>query len=302
MIAQRLLATAFILLQACLVWLTSGQLLVPVIAASLACAAAFFRRGFRLRGWLWHGLLLVVSALVLWKCASRPYSEELTSWVVPAAVTLGIAEYLLVLQAVLAFHRRADGGLSAALPVLGIVATTGVFNRTVSYEQHPLYLAMALALTVIAALLFQRSTETRAVVGQGYARQRRLVVALVLVLAVLLGWQVSRQMSQHVGLLRPWTYDFGLSNRRRTTGGEYVRDATLHSVTIAKNDRPNLVALRVYASRSPGYLRGKAFETYDSSQWHNELGTNRNSERGVERLGPTTARASEILGLSLIHI
>lgn len=297
MIAQRLLVTAFLLLQAGLVWLSSGPLLLPAIAAALACLAFFFPRGLPLRGWLWYAVLLVVSALVLWKCAQQPYSEELTSWVVPAAVTLGLAEYLLVLQAVLAFHRRADGGYPAALPVLGVVAATGIFNRTVSFEQHPLYLAMALAVTVLAALLFQRSTETRVVVGRQHTRQRRVLVALVVGLAVLLGWQVSRQMSEHVGLLRPWTYDFGLSNRRRTTGGEYVRDATLHSVTVAKYDRPNLVALRVYAPRSPGYLRGKAFETYDASQWHNELGTKRDPTRGVERLDSSTNRITEALGL-----
>lgn len=47
----------------------------------------------------------------------------------------------------------------------------------------------------------------------------------------------------------------------------YVRTGALTSVTREQLSEPMQIALRVYSKRSPGYLRGRIFDTYERSQW-----------------------------------
>ena len=60
----------------------------------------------------------------------------------------------------------------------------------------------------------------------------------------------------------------GRSCRAQSRRHSYVRTGTLKSITSEKQTDPMHVALRVYATKAPGYLRGRVFDTYFRSQWH----------------------------------
>jgi len=111
------------------------------------------------------------------------------------------------------------------------------------------------------------------------ARGRRtshwLVCSLVLVTAANAGWIVSSVLYRHVELLDRipmWFAKQGIAFQPSSTTRSQVAFSStgeLSSIHDIIQDQDTAVALMIRAADVPGYLRGRAFDTYDRSQWHN---------------------------------
>ncbi|MCO6456647.1 MAG: transglutaminase domain-containing protein [Pirellulaceae bacterium] len=270
---RRLLPAGFVAGQAALLWISSGQAATAGLGLSAALLSAIIPWRLRLRPWIWWMLCCLLGVAVGVKCALWYYPDSIATWVLPAPWTLGLAEYLLSVQALLLFRQTQHGAAAHVVPALGTACVVCLFNRTVEHDQQRLWFAAAMLLMALAAVLFQASDPLEAVSTGRAAWLRRMLRGGIVLLAMLLGWQISVRATENVGLLRPWSYDFGLAGRAEQETGKYVREATLRSITESKSFHPNREALRVYSSRIPGYLRGRVFDSYGDARWTNRRRT-----------------------------
>ncbi len=104
--------------------------------------------------------------------------------------------------------------------------------------------------------------------------RRRGVITMVLLLVVVLvsrplaavadGWLPMLQLQLEGAMIQS---DVAQSQRLSATS-RYVDTASLNDVVDQFDRDPKAIAVRVFADQSPGYLRGRAFDTYHNGQWY----------------------------------
>ena len=134
-------------------------------------------------------------------------------------------------------------------------------------------------LSVVLVVLYAATTHGTTAPGRPSARSRYaphwLVCSVVLVIAANGGWIVGSVLYRHVEVLDHiplWFAKQGIAFERTDTTPAEIAFSTsgqLSSIHDLIQDRDATVVLRVKADRSPGYLRGRAFDVYDRAQWYN---------------------------------
>jgi len=189
-----------------------------------------------------------------------------------ASVALGdgfgvaLARYGLLLQALLLFVRTEDR-LPATIPLYGAVVLTCAGDVTPRGFYWGAYAAAVAAFIVLAAAFYVCGLRPRAPSrprGRAYLAVNAVVVALSLALgggvAASLKYQ-QRRIDTAFERLVSWPLP---SNRVGFSGR-----GVLGSVARMRSTEGTRVALRVRADTCPGYLRGKAFDTYGAARWTN---------------------------------
>lgn len=116
--------------------------------------------------------------------------------------------------------------------------------------------------------------DTRLVVSRRRAMPRWVASALILVAAANVGWVISSLLYRHVELLEYLPAWFGkqVINMDSTTADAariaFSTTGRLSSLASVLEEQDTTVALEIESEQSPGYLRGRAFEVYRQSQWH----------------------------------
>ena len=134
-------------------------------------------------------------------------------------------------------------------------------------------------LSVVLAVLYAATTQGIMTMQSPRARRtpRWLVGGVILAIAANGGWIVSSVLYRHVEVLDyipMWIAKQGVALERAPDAPAHVafsNSGTLSSIREIIQDQDTVVALTIRADRPPGYLRARAFERYDQSQWRSAL-------------------------------
>ncbi len=132
--------------------------------------------------------------------------------------------------------------------------------------------------SVILVVLYAATTHGAMTIRpapRGSRTPHWVVCSLVLVTAANAGWIVSSVLYQHVEVLDyipMWFARQGIAFDRRDSPSSRVAFSTsgeLSSIHDLIHDQDTTVVLSIRSDRTPGYLRARAFDIYDRSQWFN---------------------------------
>ncbi len=180
---------------------------------------------------------------------------------------LVLAWYLLTLQAAMLFLRMKNGRLPLYFPVMGVVVMgcAGAIGRHGSLD--PLFHAASLAFVVLI-VLFVSGVSPRTRAGAHWAGQTRgrLIKAAVLVVSLATAFVFSNIMGSY---RREIDNAFFVLVPQLLTDAPvgFSTRARLDSITRLRDTNAKAVALRVFSERSPGYLRGRAYDSYANKAW-----------------------------------
>lgn len=266
---QRLIAFAMIATQAAAIeYMLFQYEWYPLLVAAVALFAAPGFVAVRLRR---NGQIAVAVALGLF--VSMSMWTLLVAHRVPFEPVLGgnalmLAWYLLALQAAVLFLRTEDDRLPAYVPVMGVIvmACAGAIGRHGSLD--PMFHAASLGF-VLLIVLFVAGGRPRPHVGihvPGRARGR-LIQAAILALSLTASFAVSNVMGSYRREIDNAVFVMVPGLLGDTVVGFSTR-ARLDSITRFRDTQPNAVALRVFSRRTPGYLRGRTYDSYVRDSWN----------------------------------
>ncbi|MBC8876162.1 MAG: transglutaminase domain-containing protein [Planctomycetes bacterium] len=263
--AQRSLGFALVVLQAAaLVYCFR----TPMFSSAIVAAALF--------GWLSSFRLASPETARRWAIALAVlYIIQRT--VIPAAWYSGvqsfffsdaclIAEYFLVFQVAQFFVRREGDRLPSYLPILAIVALTFTGDFQASGHTRLVFQAFSLVLIALTAGYF---AACRVRGGEQPAKPlvgRRVLLGIVLATSGALAWVAASNLYRYARQIET-VLGAVMNPPSRPESVGFSGKGRLGSVARQKANAGSRVALRVYADDSPGYLRGRAFDTYDRAEW-----------------------------------
>lgn len=278
---KRALAIGLVWLQAFVHWIGSDSPYVPIAAAGITLLSVCLPIRARLSTKWWRVVVLGVAAGALTVGFWMPYEAAAESGALPAQLTMPLADFLLLAQALQLLLR---GPAGTSFPVLAAAGCFCVFNQTTDLSLQTMFLALAILSTAACAWLFQgRVGDGRRSIRRSTSpgnRQRRFIVGGSLLAAAVAAWLFAGLWEQGVAraqvLLPVWMARSGGRDRAIRA---YVQTGTLTSISSEKRTYPMEVAIRVYSRRPPGYLRGRVFDTYyHRSGW--QLAAMRRGRRG----------------------
>jgi hypothetical protein len=204
------------------------------------------------------GAGLATFAVARWMVSDLTISPRL----IPEQVTIPLVISLLYVQ-VVATWAGASRKSPGLVPACGLIAAAGLFNQQIDSSDYWLFLSLAIFVVALLGLQF----ATRPGVDQRQERSRSRVTAMVLASTAVLAWGLS--LVWQAGMVRAQTLLPELLARRVAIAliEPYPRAGSLGSITREQSMNPEVVALRVYCDRTPGYLRGRVFDTYSRSSW-----------------------------------
>ncbi|MBI5094784.1 MAG: transglutaminase domain-containing protein [Candidatus Hydrogenedentes bacterium] len=172
---------------------------------------------------------------------------------------------VLVIQVALLFVRSEDGRLPVYFPALGAAVLAYAGQR---HESNDLLYHGAALMFVILTVLYWSSTKARDPIPP--PRSVRLRGALIQGSVLLVALPVAFVTSNTIGANRntidaTFTRLVGAVVTVSKVG--FSTEARLDSVKRLKVENGDKVALRVYADEAPGYMRGRAYDTYDKGRW-----------------------------------
>jgi transglutaminase-like putative cysteine protease len=179
-----------------------------------------------------------------------------------------IAVYFLVYQVGQFFVRREGNRLPAYLPILAVVTLTFGTDVQVDWQGRLAVQTLVLLCVVtiawfLAACRWRHQEFSTAATGW-----RRILLAGVLLVSGGVGWAAASSLNRYARdiemALGNLMYQAGRSGAVGFSG-----QGRLGTVARGKGTASDRVALRVFADTAPGYLRGRAFDTYTPGQWRN---------------------------------
>jgi len=267
MMRQRFLGLLIVALQAPLVAYMFDRRLFPAVAILFALAGVGGRVRVGLTRNAQAGVALLLALIVVAEWRLILVGQEIPTVLFLGSLGYPFAQYFLTLQVLAFFLRTEDGRLPMLFPIFSafVMAYAGDIV-TIGY-QTPFYQVSTLCYLVLLGLFLLNS---RAPSGGSPARPARgaraaaqgAVLCGALCIAFPAGLFLSTYGKQidnaFVGIL------FGIV-QPPTLG--FSTHARLGSVARLKERGGADTALRVYSETTPGYLRGRAFDTYADAEW-----------------------------------
>lgn len=275
---QRALAFLLFLVPLGTLTVMSREILIAALTVLFAAAGATGHFRFALSRGRHAALLGVLTAAVIasWILLPpiRPGGFALQS------VAIGMIDYnfacrvaqgVLVYQACL-FYRR--GGLPAILPFYAAAAT--IMAGTIpaagfQSEGRVLFQAASLALATLTGVYYyagDQAPEADAPLSTSRFKPRKTVLLAVLLLAIGgSGWALGKGIYRYAGVI---DQSLGqLIENEDDAGGTvgFSTEGRLGTIDPSKIFGANRTVLRVLAEQAPGYLRGKAFDTFQGARW-----------------------------------
>lgn len=269
--------------EALLVAAAGGSVLLPLLAAGTATLrmAVPFRLTIGERAW--QGVLALFGATVLMAALLWPFpTGDGDPWHTTLACRFALC--LLLLQVLVLLRRPISAGLPRFFPVLCLLTCVCVFHRTIDASQQTAYLLLAIAGVSGCAALFQAAALHEMPARAAGLATRATVVAVVFVGAAWGTWAAAgaweRGVIEFQASLPDWLATSESTYRPHSRS--YARGGSLRGITVEKQNNPMAVALRVYCARTPGYLRGRVFDTFDGSRWRSASRPRRRRSRPAE--------------------
>ena len=262
--------------QVALAWMMEHPLATPLaaLAAAILLALAPPARTSRV-AWLSRLGVAIGLALAAWIFRTPVDPDSIA--VVPVSWTAWAADVLLAVQAASLVAASERGRRVASLVFLACAATAVacLLNQPMTLSQRPFLLVMAVSaaggMTWAASLRGESLSEASGRQPSPKSERRGASTVLIApVLAVALGaWSLASAWETVVReaqtLIPQWIEE--AESNDRVIVSQFVRGGDLRSVVNAKSTKPMQVALRVYAERTPGYLRGNVFDVFYNGRW-----------------------------------
>ena len=180
-----------------------------------------------------------------------------------------LAMTLLAFQVGQLFLRREDNRLPGYLPIVAILgfALSGDFRA--SERERLVYQVLSVGLIVLTASYFAAcrvdgsKRPGRRLVG------RSVLLGMTLVVSAALGWAAASNLYRYAHDIEAMLVS-ALNPPPQAESAGFSGKGRLGSVASQKAGSGKQVALRVYADDAPGYLRGRAFDTYAQGEWQTE--------------------------------
>ncbi len=266
--SQRVVAALLVILQACAL----GYYFFTPVFSTIVIAAAVFATVTKTR--LLSSRLaqrLPITLVILYAIqrtlVSTSWSAGEQGFLIPDAAL--IVEYLLVYQVVRFFVRSEDDGLPSFLPILAIVAVVIIGDTRVDPLGRKIYqlISLGLVILVLAFYMFRRRSvgDARARFSRGHVGWLIAVGGICMVAA----WVSASGLYRYARQIEDTMNAFINPSLRPDSAG-FSGTGRIGSVARQKGSSGDRVALRVYSSQQPGYLRGKAFGFYQQGQWQRE--------------------------------
>lgn len=175
------------------------------------------------------------------------------------------AQYFLVFQVSQFFVRREDDRLPGYLPILAIVALVFIADIQVRGPMRGVYQAFSLGLIALSAAYFAACRIPAASARPGWSARRGVLLATVLTVAGGASWWAASSLYANARQIESMLIRMTRASPPESAG--FSGRGRLGSVAQQKAHAGEQVALRIWAESSPGYLRGRAFDTYAHAQW-----------------------------------
>jgi transglutaminase-like putative cysteine protease len=283
MSAPRLIALLLVIVEAIVfAYMLKGWVLIGILCG-FAVVGAFGYYQLRLTPFR-HTLAALVLALpfaAVWQTMMQ--NQDSITVVFSDNLGPAIAQYLIALQ-VLQFYIRHDRDMPRMFPFLGVIALLFCGDLFLRQDTQKLvFFGWCFLYAVLAAYYMNTLQPAAPHRALPRAPRRALWTALTLCAAMLLGWSTARSLEWAE---REMARFFLSPLPLPTTQLGFARIARLDSMSKIRADAGQEAALRVFADRSPGYLRGAAYTRYLNQVWH--------TEEGVTQVPPALAWPPEL--------
>ncbi|QDU93002.1 transglutaminase family protein [Lignipirellula cremea] len=281
MLRQKLMAAAFVAGQAVLLGAVTGEPLVPLTAIGVALAGIFMgdRWTISRRQWLFTTLTAAVVLAVKGQMIPVEIDSAAVLYVAPLGFTLLVCEILLFVQAIGSFRRTPAGNLPDMYSVFGLLFLLFLCNHSIPLVEQDFYFMTIIAAVGLMALL--RLTIDLDQLDRTAVLNGGVFLAIALTAWVFLaGWTYALPRTQ-IWLSQSLSVS---PTERRDVATSYVQRATLFNIADSQLREPDGVALRVYTNRTPGYLRGRAFDYFAKGRWDNGRQSRWNSINPTPRI------------------
>ena len=192
------------------------------------------------------------------------------------------AQYFLVFQVGQLFVRREADRLPSYLPILAMLSMIFIADVQLRGSGRAVYQVFSLALIVLSALYFASCRLPSATFVSRYAIRRGIMVGIVLILTGATAWWAASSLYAYARDIERVLILLARSSPADSAG--FSGQGRLTSVAQQRDRSGNQVALRVWSEQSPGYLRGRAFDTYGRSAWHPRVDRLRLTPESDQRL------------------
>lgn len=232
-----------------------------VFPAAVAAAALLGCRGLKLyRASHDRQVILALIAFLLFivKWRVQPYSQpDEMEYVSPFLHSLG--QFLLVYQTAALYLVHDRGLLPINMPWPGVFVMVAAGDVTVSPSQRFAFQIFSLAFVAATALYFAAAARAAAGIERRPYGSGKALVGLAVLLAIGgVAWAASAGLHRYEHTLDRLVAEL-LNPETGSAGAGFPSRSRLGGIARRKSERANDVALRVYSSAEPGYLRGKAY-------------------------------------------
>lgn len=220
--------------------------------------------------------ILVPTILIgyfFFRYVSVPKLMSRTEWIFPIRITVSLAECFLfgqIFELIRKKRESADGLLNYCLLAMAVVVCSCCRIATGS-ERALLFTGAVVSITLICTI-FQYSTRAfsgESQSGKHHYLSRSTLVVLTMLLVGLSSWYLSGFLRYNIEDFQSWwSKNFraaGLGVSDSSIG--FTDGATLNNITDLKKSDPLTPVLHVYCDAPPGYLRGRAYDTFFGLHW-----------------------------------
>lgn len=203
------------------------------------------------------------------------------------------AQYFLLFQVGQLFVRREADRLPPYLPILAMLSMIFIADVQVRGSARAVYQVFSLVLIALSGLYFAACRIPNNTFVHRFDVRRRVIVGGLLLLMAATAWWMASSLYAYARDIERVLVLMARSSPTESAG--FSGQGRLTSVAQQRERSGNQIALRVWSEEAPGYLRGRAFDTYGRSTWHPRVERLRLTPESDQRLpsqlrGQRTAR------------
>ncbi|TWT83441.1 Protein-glutamine gamma-glutamyltransferase [Planctomycetes bacterium CA13] len=266
--AQRIWGSLLVVLQAfALGYFFHTPLFSTTIAIATVFAVVSKKRFFTPQVAQRLPILLFVSYLVQRSVLPGTWSTGVRSFLVPDAAL--IAEYFLLYQVAMLLLRREEDSLPRFMPILAITAVVFIGDIRVGVQGRIVFQLVSLTLVLLSIGFFFANGHLGAGEGKRTSLKHKWLLVAVAAFCCVTAWVSASGLHRYARQIEA-TMNAMINPSYAPQSGGFSGTGQLGSVARQKGGSSDRISLRVFAQDAPGYLRGKAFETYNRGQWQSE--------------------------------
>ena len=210
-------------------------------------------------------LLVMLWLVTLAQYALLPHNQRYIQLFASQQIAYLLAQLFMWIQVAYFYVLQKDHRLGPSFALNGCAAVSCllIVQVTKSFDQWGLVILVSAF--VVTALVFW--SDSRRNLPSPHKSVGRIVAMLVtLILILTSGLSASWLLRRYETQLDQWVMSI-LDPELPTTNVGFGETASIGSVRFNQSQQGQIIALRVDAESEPGYLRGKAYDTYADREW-----------------------------------